>query len=63
MMNLVAQEFGPQRAPTASRSLKGHPERFWVVCACEAHKKAPHNGEADVALLAGVNLPGVRHAV
>lgn len=29
-MNLVAQEYGPKKAPTASRFLKVHPERFLV---------------------------------
>jgi len=30
VMNLVAQEYGPKKAPTASRFLKVHPERFLV---------------------------------
>ncbi len=43
MMNLVTQESGPQKGTDSQTGiLKGHPERFCVVmCACEAHKKAP----------------------
>lgn len=40
-MNLVAQEYGPKNAPTPSRFLKGHPERFLVLVARARRIKKP----------------------